>query len=95
MVIAGVLFANVGLEKGAAILSGLQNAPLWYYLISLLNPLSIYGTFNILALNISMQPGTISSFPDFFSSGFMIILMILWIVTFLFLAFWRFNKKDI
>ena len=95
MIFLGVLFAVVGLEKGAAILSGLQNAPLWYYLISLLNPLSIYGTFNILALDISMQPGTISSFPDFFSGGLMILLMIVWIIFFQFLAYWRFNKKDI
>lgn len=95
MVVAGVLFAVVGLEEGAAILGGLQNAPLWYYLISLLNPLSIYGTFNILALDISMQPGTISSFPDFFSSGLMILLLLLWIIIFLFFASWRFNKKDI
>ncbi|MCK4332596.1 MAG: ABC transporter permease [Thermoplasmatales archaeon] len=95
MVLAGVLFTVVGLEKGAAILSGLQNAPMWYYLISLLNPLSIYGTFNILTLDISMQPGTVSSFPDFFSGELMILLMIVWIIFFQLLAFWRFNKKDI
>ena len=95
IILAGILFAGVGLEEGGAILMGSQNAPMWYYIITLLNPLSTYVTFNILALGISTPGVTISSFPEFYSAGLMALLLILWITVFQILAFWRFKQKDI
>jgi len=90
MVLVGILIASVG--PGGL---GSGELPSWYHILTLLNPLSVYTIFNTLALGITTQGELISSFPEFFSSGLMIFLLLLWIVIFLFLAYWRFNKKDI
>ena len=90
IIFVGVLAASVGLE---GLMSGVL--PSWYYILTLSNPLSVYSTFNTLALDITVQGELISSYPDFFSGGLMILLLLLWIIIFQLLAYWRFNKKDI
>ena len=90
MIFVGIAVASIGIEN---LMSG--ELPSWYYILTLSNPISIYTTFNILALHITLQGGLISSFPEFFSAGLMILLLLLWILIFLFLAFWRFNKREI
>jgi len=90
MIYVGVLVASVGIEN---LMSG--ELPSWYYILTLSSPLSVYTTFNILALRITLQGELISSFPKFFSAELMILLLLLWIIISLLLAYWRFNKKDI
>jgi Cu-processing system permease protein len=90
MIFVGVLVASVGIEN---LMSG--ELPSWYYILTLSSPLSAYTTFNILALHITLQSEIISSFPKFFSAELMILLLLLWIIIFLLLAYWRFNKREI
>jgi Cu-processing system permease protein len=90
MIFVGVLVASVGIEN---LMSG--ELPSWYYILTLSSPLSAYTTFNILALRITLQSEIISSFPKFFSAELMILLLLLWIIIFLLLAYWRFNKREI
>ena len=92
LVFVGIMIASTSLEK---ITSG--SFPEWYYILELINPLSVYSA--LISLNVgpvSTMQGAISiSYPSFYSSGLMILILIIWIVSFLFLAFWRFNKRDI
>lgn len=90
MIFVGVLVASVGIEN---LMSG--ELPSWYYILTLSSPLSAYTTFNILALRITLQSEIISSFPKFFSAELMILLLLLWIIISLLLAYWRFNKREI
>jgi len=92
LVFVGIMIASTSLEK---ITSG--TFPEWYYILELINPISVYSA--LISLNVgpvSTMQGTFSiSYPSFYSSGLMILILIIWIVSFLLLAFWRFNKSDI
>jgi len=90
IVFVGILTASTGFEN---LMTG--EIPTWYYVMSLINPLSIYSIFTTLALDIVAQGELITVYPDFFSSELMIILLVVWIVVFQLLAYWRFSKKDI
>ena len=92
LVFVGIMIASTSLEK---ITSG--TFPELYYILELINPISVYSA--LISLNVgpvSTMQGTFSiSYPSFYSSGLMILILIIWIVSFLLLAFWRFNKSDI
>jgi Cu-processing system permease protein len=90
LVYVGVLIADIGLEKFAS-----GSYPVWYYVLDLTNPLSIYSWFNMIALDISIQGEIMPTIPDFFTAELMIVLLLVWIGVFVILAFWRFQRKDI
>ena len=74
--------------------------PDWYYLADLVNPMSVYSA--LITLNIGSIGSGFSSmgtptleYPGFYTSGLMILILCIWIIGFLALAYWRFYKKDI
>ena len=92
LVFVGIMIASTSFEN---ITSG--TFPEWYYILELINPISVYSA--LISLNVgpvSTMQGTFSvSYPSFYSSGLMILILIIWIVSFLLLAFWRFDRRDI
>ena len=92
IVFIGVMVANISFES---IASG--GFPDWYFTLELFNPLSVYSA--LISLNVgpvSTMQGVFSiSYPSFYSSGLMVLILIAWIVVSLILAFWRFDKRDI
>jgi len=92
LVFVGIMVASSGIEN---ILSG--GFPDWYYALELFNPLSVYSALISLTVGpVSTMQGAFSmSYPSFYSSGLMASILILWIVSFLLLAFWRFDRRDI
>lgn len=92
IVFIGVMVANISFES---IASG--GFPDWYFTLELFNPLSVYSA--LISLNVgpvsTMQGALSISYPSFYSSGLMILILIAWIVVSLILAFWRFDKRDI
>ena len=92
LVFVGIMIASISLEN---IASG--GFPDWYYVLELFNPLSVYSA--LISLNVgpvsTMQGAFSMSYPSFYSSGLMILLLFIWIVSFLLLAFWRFDRRDI
>lgn len=92
IVFIGVMVANISFES---IASG--GFPDWYFTLELFNPLSVYSA--LISLNVgpvSTMQGVLSiSYPSFYSSGLMVLILIAWIVVSLILAFWRFDKRDI
>lgn len=93
IVFMGILLMNISLnEIGEGII------PEWYHGLVLLNPLSVYSTLvllNVEPVMNAIQQNMPTEYPSFYSSGLMILIMILWITIFLLLSFWRFRKKDI
>lgn len=92
IVFIGVMVANISFES---IASG--GFPDWYFTLELFNPLSVYSA--LISLNVgpvsTMQGALSISYPSFYSSGLMVLILIAWIVVSLILAFWRFGKRDI
>jgi Cu-processing system permease protein len=92
IVFIGVMVANISFES---ITSG--GFPDWYFTLELFNPLSVYSA--LISLNVgpvsTMQGALSISYPSFYSSGLMVLILIAWIVVSLILAFWRFDKGDI
>ena len=93
LVFVGIMVASSGIEN---ILSS-GGFPDWYYALELFNPLSVYSALISLTVGpVSTMQGAFSmSYPSFYSSGLMASILILWIVSFLLLAFWRFDRRDI
>jgi len=90
IIFTGLLAMSVGLQ---GLIEG--TIPEWYHYLTLINPLSIYGNLNSIALNLSFGGQANFTYPSIFSGGLMAGLLLLWIVIFLLLSIWRFNKKDI
>ena len=92
LIFAGVLIASVGID---ALMSA--TVPDWYYGLQLTNPLSAFS--GLVSLNVgsftNMVEGIDISYPSFYTSGLMILILVIWIVGSLFLAFWRFKEKDV
>jgi Cu-processing system permease protein len=92
LVFVGIMIAFTSLES-----ISVGNFPDWYYLLELFNPLSVYSA--LISLNIepisNMQMDFSLSYPSFYSNGLLIIILIIWTIAPLTLAFWRFNKRDI
>ena len=93
LVFVGIMVASSGIEN---ILSS-GGFPDWYHALELFNPLSVYSA--LISLNVgpvsTMQGAFSMSYPSFYSSGLMASILILWIVSFLLLAFWRFDRRDV
>jgi len=95
VILIGVAFAGAAFSD---IIAG--NAPDWYYGVSLINPMTAYSV--LVTLNIGSM-GAMSAasaspqlqYPDFYTSGLMLLILFTWLVGFLSLSYWRFNKKDI
>jgi Cu-processing system permease protein len=95
IVFTGVLVAITGLDQ---LMVG--SIPNWYYGLELFNPVSVYSyviSLNVVPLNqIAQQNSTITStYPSFISNWLIVPILIIWILIFFFLAYWRFNKQDI
>ena len=94
MILGVILVFTSSLEEIESTLS----VPDWYHVLQLFNPLQTYST--LVSLNISptmTTPGDITSFfyPSYYSSELMALILIVWIIIFFFLAFWRFKQRDI
>jgi len=90
IIMSGILIMSVGFS---GLLEG--TIPEWYYYISLINPLSIFGNLNSIALNLSFGQQVPITYPSIFSGELMAVLLIVWILVLLILSIWRFNTQDI
>lgn len=90
----------LGIAWGGAALTDIMSgtAPDWYFLIDLVNPMSVYSALVFLNIGGGIPTGTSAAqlqYPSFYSSGLMILILCIWIVGFFALSYWRFSKKDI
>lgn len=91
----------LGIAWGGAALTDIASgtAPDWYFLINLINPMSAYSALVTLNIgNISTAAASTApqlQYPSFYTSGLMVLILLIWIVGFSLLSYWRFSKKDI
>ena len=90
----------LGIAWGGAALTDIMSgmAPDWYFLIDLVNPMSVYSALVFLNIGGGIPTGTTTAqlqYPSFYSSGLMLLILCIWIVGFFALSYWRFSKKDI
>ena len=94
IILLGIAWAGAAMTD---IISG--NVPEWYFLIDLFNPMSVYT--GLVYLNVSGVSSVIGSttpqlqYPEFYTSGLLVLILVIWIITFFGLSYWRFSKKDI
>jgi len=92
LVFVGIMIAFTSLDS---ITSGVF--PDWYFLLELINPLSVYSA--LISLNIApistIQVNFSIYYPSFYSNVLISIILFIWIFIPLILAFWRFDKRDI
>jgi ABC-type transport system involved in multi-copper enzyme maturation permease subunit len=91
-IITGITLASVGFEEMA---SGDFDFPDSYYTMNLLNPTSVYSNLVYLSMgNITTSIFGVS-FPDYYSTGLMTLILIIWVTTFLIMAYLFFKRRDI
>jgi Cu-processing system permease protein len=93
-------FILLGIAWGGAALSDILagSAPDWYYLIELINPISVYTALVYLNIGGGIPAGATSTpmqYPEFYTSELMVLILLIWIIAFFGLSYWRFSKKDI
>jgi Cu-processing system permease protein len=71
-------------------------APDWYHILNLFNPLQVYSFLVTLNVGAALSFDTISiAYPEYYSNILMTIILLSWIICFMILSYWRFNKRDI
>ncbi|MCD6237030.1 MAG: ABC transporter permease, partial [Thermoplasmata archaeon] len=89
LVLFGIAVAGKALPD---IING--NVPDWYYVLQLINPTSVYSA--LVSLNVGLDlMGTVEKYPVFYTTELLVTVLIIWIIVFLILTFWRFRRKDI
>ncbi|MEM0492685.1 MAG: ABC transporter permease subunit [Candidatus Thermoplasmatota archaeon] len=93
-VIQGMVISEVGID---ALMSGKQvDVPDWYYTVQLSDPGSIYQSIISLAIpsfnsNILFR----MSYPEYYTPLSLSLLLVLWVIVFFLLSYWRFSVRDI
>jgi len=91
----------LGIAWGGAALSDIMTGvvPDWYFLIDLVNPMSVYSALVFLNIGGGSVPSGGTSvalqYPEFYTTGLLALILVLWVVCFSLLSYWRFSKKDI
>jgi Cu-processing system permease protein len=90
----------LGIAWGGAALSDIAKGvvPDWYFLVDLVNPMSVYSALVYLNIGGGASPnftGPRLQYPEFYSSILMVLILLLWIIGFFALSYLRFKNKDI
>jgi Cu-processing system permease protein len=92
LIIDGIAIASGGINEMLT-----NGFPDWYYAVNIINPISAYGT--LVSLNVgpvSASPiDDILSTPEFYSSWLMVMILLLWTILSLVLAYIFFKKRDL
>jgi len=91
----------LGIAWGGAALSDIASGtvPDWYFLIDLINPMSVYSALVFLTVGGGLPSAGAAmpqlQYPGFYTSGLLVLILAVWIVGFGALSYWRFSKKDV
>lgn len=90
LILAGVLVASVGLGEVAS-----GNIPDWFHLVGTIDPMSAYSNFVGLLYTTAQASEIPISYPSYYTTEIMAMILFIWIFVLLFLSYLRFEKKDI
>lgn len=90
----------IGIAWGGAAFSDIVagKVPDWYFIIELINPMSVYTALVFLNIGGNTSPdfsGFQLQYPEFYSSGLMVLILLAWIIGFFALSHLRFKNKDV
>lgn len=91
IILFGILVATDGVDN-----IGDENwtGPNWYYVGSIINPITAFSM--LVALNVGPVEAEIAGeLPSFYTTELSLLILFLWVVIPLLIAFFTFNKKDI
>ena len=88
IVFIGILVANSDLMDIT------NNAPDWYHIINLFNPLQVYTYLINLGTGLSTDTIPIE-IPEYYSTYLMAIILASWTIFFMFISYLKFNRRDI
>lgn len=91
IILFGILVGSYGFD-----VIGDENwvGPNWYYVGSIINPLTAFSI--LVALNVGPISADIAGdLPSFYTTGLSLLILFLWIILPLIIAFITFNKKDL
>ncbi|MFE3846268.1 ABC transporter permease subunit [Thermoplasmatota archaeon] len=94
-IILPIVFVGI-LAASSDIINIVNNAPDWYHILNLFNPLQVYSFLVTLNVGAALSLDNISiAYPEYYSNILMTIILLFWIICFMLLSYWRFNKRDI
>jgi len=88
IIFIGILVAN------SDIIDITTNAPDWYHLINLFNPLQVYTNLINLGTGLSIDSIPVA-IPEYFSTYLMAFILALWTIFFMLISYLKFNRRDI
>ncbi len=83
----------LGILMGEMLSSSSFQMPDWYFVVNLLNPMQVY--VSLVSLVVPGAAAQSSVVPEWYSSGLLVVVLVVWIVGCLSLAIWRFNRRDV
>ncbi len=94
-IILPIVFVGI-LAASSDIINIVNNAPDWYHILNLFNPLQVYSFLVTLNVGAALSLDNLSiAYPEYYSNILMTIILLFWIICFMILSYWRFNKRDI
>lgn len=95
-IILPIVFVGILVAMSDDIMNIANNAPDWYNIINLFNPLQVYSILVGLNVGPALSMNNIQlTYPDYYTNLLMIIILVIWILSFMFLSYIRFSKTDI
>jgi len=89
-ILSGILIAKYGLS---AITNENWMAPTWYYVASIINPISAFSV--LVTLNVTPVSEHIIRYPSFYNTPLTLLILFLWMFISLLLGYYIFDKKDL
>ncbi|RLF47909.1 MAG: hypothetical protein DRN29_01300 [Thermoplasmata archaeon] len=89
-ILSGILIAKYGLS---AMMNEDWMAPTWYYIASIINPISAFSV--LVSINVTPISTHLTRYPSFYTTPVTLLILLSWITISLVLAYYLFTKKDL
>jgi Cu-processing system permease protein len=94
-IILPIIFIGL-LAASSDIVNIVNNAPDWYHILNLFNPLQVYTFLVTLNVGPALSLNNITiTYPDYYSNSLMIIILLAWITIFMMISYLKFKNIDI
>ena len=95
-IILPIVFVGILVAMSDDIMNIASNPPDWYNIINLFNPLQVYSILVGLNVGPALSMNNIQlSYPEYYTNLLMIVILVIWILSFMFLSYIRFSRTDI
>ena len=89
-ILSGSLIAKYGFS---AMMNEVWMAPTWYYIASIINPISAFSV--LVSINVTPISTHLTRYPSFYTTPVTLLILLSWITISLVLAYYLFTKKDL